>query len=397
VADTIGPVQNAHRLRCDASRAAIAKLRLDDRVDGRGDRPVWALQLQVLRELAQHAGHAEILREQVLASRNTQLRSVRPADRSARQRWQNPRQLPLRVRRCVATSSPKRSPESNVSEQATTYRFRAGPSAFRMSAMPQVPVTLDPDPNDDRALQCWVDADAAGTKLRLLLDTGSSRSSVPREGSLATADLHGTGTGRGVTGDSATDQLIRIRSLGVGDLTSGDVLVELQPENWPHPPLLGTHVFEPYACAFRFSKDRIDVGVNDHADGETWGDSWTPGVELCWDETSVRAVWDTGAGITIVDQTWAQQQPEAITVSGLQDHGTDSTGRAVAGLRGTLASFAVHGTRFAGDQPCGIVDLSGLNAHMSRGPINMFLGLPQIRRVDWLLDFPQRKIAILAT
>ncbi len=84
-----------------------------------------------------------------------------------------------------------------------------------------------------------------------------------------------------MTGDSATDQLIRIRSLGVGDLTSEDVLVELQPENWPHPPLLGTHVFEPYACAFRFSKDRIDVGVNDHADGETWGDSWTPGVELC--------------------------------------------------------------------------------------------------------------------
>jgi hypothetical protein len=35
-------------------------------VDGRGQRPVWALQLQVLRELAQHAGHADILREQIL-------------------------------------------------------------------------------------------------------------------------------------------------------------------------------------------------------------------------------------------------------------------------------------------------------------------------------------------
>ena len=32
-------------------------------------RAVWALQLQVLRELAQHAGHADILREQVLARR----------------------------------------------------------------------------------------------------------------------------------------------------------------------------------------------------------------------------------------------------------------------------------------------------------------------------------------
>jgi len=46
-------------------------LRSDHVVEGRGARPVWALQLQVLRELAQHAGHADILREQILASRET--------------------------------------------------------------------------------------------------------------------------------------------------------------------------------------------------------------------------------------------------------------------------------------------------------------------------------------
>jgi uncharacterized protein DUF664 len=28
---------------------------------------VWAIYLQVLRELAQHAGHADLLREQLLA------------------------------------------------------------------------------------------------------------------------------------------------------------------------------------------------------------------------------------------------------------------------------------------------------------------------------------------
>ncbi len=67
--DTIASIREAHRLRCEASRAAMAQLRLEDRVDGRGDRPVWALQVQVLRELAQHAGHADILREQILAAR----------------------------------------------------------------------------------------------------------------------------------------------------------------------------------------------------------------------------------------------------------------------------------------------------------------------------------------
>ncbi|MGI8702342.1 MAG: DUF664 domain-containing protein [Nocardioidaceae bacterium] len=48
----------------------MAELTLDDIVDGRGQRTVWALDLQVLRELAQHAGHADILREQSSALRS---------------------------------------------------------------------------------------------------------------------------------------------------------------------------------------------------------------------------------------------------------------------------------------------------------------------------------------
>jgi hypothetical protein len=67
--DTIASVQEAHRRRCEASRRALVDLHLDTVVHGRGDRPVWALLLQVVRELAQHAGHADILREQVVARR----------------------------------------------------------------------------------------------------------------------------------------------------------------------------------------------------------------------------------------------------------------------------------------------------------------------------------------
>lgn len=67
--DTIASVREDHRRQCEASRRAMADLQLDTVVRGRGDRPVWSLQVQVLRELAQHAGHADILREQVLARR----------------------------------------------------------------------------------------------------------------------------------------------------------------------------------------------------------------------------------------------------------------------------------------------------------------------------------------
>jgi len=67
--DTIRSVQHAYEARSEASRAAMAELSFGDQVTGRGERPVWALVVQVLRELAQHAGHADILREQILARR----------------------------------------------------------------------------------------------------------------------------------------------------------------------------------------------------------------------------------------------------------------------------------------------------------------------------------------
>ena len=68
--DSISNVQAAYRDRWEASRTNLAALRSDEIVHGRGTRPVWAVELRVLRELAQHAGHADILREQILASRS---------------------------------------------------------------------------------------------------------------------------------------------------------------------------------------------------------------------------------------------------------------------------------------------------------------------------------------
>lgn len=67
--DTIASVREAHQRACEDARRHLADLGPDDEVRGRGLRAVWALRLQVLRELAHHSGHADILREQVLAAR----------------------------------------------------------------------------------------------------------------------------------------------------------------------------------------------------------------------------------------------------------------------------------------------------------------------------------------
>lgn len=66
--DTIATVRRAHRETCEASRRATAPLGLDDVVHGnrRGPLPLRWVYLHVLRELAQHCGHADILREQLI-------------------------------------------------------------------------------------------------------------------------------------------------------------------------------------------------------------------------------------------------------------------------------------------------------------------------------------------
>jgi hypothetical protein len=68
--DTIATIRQAHREACESSRRAASALALDDLLHGnrRSPLPLRWVYLHVLRELAQHCGHADILREQILNS-----------------------------------------------------------------------------------------------------------------------------------------------------------------------------------------------------------------------------------------------------------------------------------------------------------------------------------------
>lgn len=68
-ADTIPGVLEAHARACEISRSMVADMPLDTVVTGHRSGPMtlrW-IYLHCLRELAQHCGHADILREQILS------------------------------------------------------------------------------------------------------------------------------------------------------------------------------------------------------------------------------------------------------------------------------------------------------------------------------------------
>ena len=68
--DSIESVRRAHADACQASRRATAGLGLDDVLTGHrlGPLPLRRVYLHALAEFAQHCGHADILREQILAA-----------------------------------------------------------------------------------------------------------------------------------------------------------------------------------------------------------------------------------------------------------------------------------------------------------------------------------------
>ncbi|MEV4351567.1 DinB family protein [Actinoplanes sp. NPDC049596] len=65
--DTIESIQDAYRETIENSRRAAAPIGLDDLLPGnrRGPLPLRWAYMHLLRELAQHCGHADILREQL--------------------------------------------------------------------------------------------------------------------------------------------------------------------------------------------------------------------------------------------------------------------------------------------------------------------------------------------
>ena len=67
--DTATSVKAAHRQACANARLAVADVSMETVVTGHrgGPRMLHWVYLQVLRELAHHCGHADILREQILA------------------------------------------------------------------------------------------------------------------------------------------------------------------------------------------------------------------------------------------------------------------------------------------------------------------------------------------
>jgi hypothetical protein len=251
----------------------------------------------------------------------------------------------------------------------------------------RLPLPVVPDVSDPRARQVLLDVVADGVPVRMLLDTGTFRSSVPYRDALAGRVQRNASSGGGVfsSGD-VSETFVQLGALEWGSLTARDLTVTMDSPGWPHPPLLGMDVLGPHACHFQFDEGSLEL------DGPAPSEALlplqtpsnkTPVVPVQWEQTAINAVWDTGAGITLVDQAWAEAHPEIVGIAQEFGTGTDVHGTTSRHPMGRLAPCRIGQATFP-EQDCGVLDLSGIN-------IEMILGLPLISHANWYMDFPQQR------
>jgi hypothetical protein len=254
-----------------------------------------------------------------------------------------------------------------------------------------VSLVIEPDPDDPGCADVMVDGMLDGRPYRFVLDTGGARTYVVADDFLTALTGSGAVRSAGVFAPNR-NAMVRVSELVVGPVRATDVEVALIEAAQPGARnLLGMDVLKNFQCHFRFDSATLVIDDAVGADGMRpllMDDASHPYVEVTWPGVTANSVWDSGAGITIVDRAFWSEHRGLFEDLG-SSVGTDSTGAQVETQTYTVAAPRIGGQQFD-PHKVAVVDLSEPNSKLDR-PMDMILGYPALRQANWLFDFPRRQ------
>ncbi len=261
--------------------------------------------------------------------------------------------------------------------------------------MGELKLIVKPDEEEGEGAELFVDGLIGGNAFRFLLDTGASRTCILRDDYTAAFPITDQSHSSGVFATHSED-LIIVPSIEVGSISRQNFTVARSEAN-PHVRnLIGMDLLKDFCCHFRFDENRVildpDTAALDLDLQPLLLDQKShPYVDVHFGRQAAKAVWDTGASITIADMTFIQQHPEFFQPVG-QSTGTDSTGTQVETPMFLTPETIIGSDTFAPVRVAG-VDLSPVNA-MLEVPMDMILGYTTLSQANWLFDFPRKQWAI---
>ncbi len=256
--------------------------------------------------------------------------------------------------------------------------------------MTAIPLIIEPDDDDPDCATVMVDGAIAGRSYRFVVDTGAARTYLVDDIFTKSLPRLGQHVSSGVFGPDS-NPVATLPNLAVGAMVRDAievVMVEARQDGARN--LLGMDVLQTHRCKFDFESEQLVV------DGEqTHGVMLPlqmdvgshPYVEVRWRDVIAHSIWDSGAGITIVNQDFWRQHSDMFTAvsSAL---GTDATGKQVEVPTYMMDEVEIGGERFV-QHKVAVVDLSATNEGLDQ-PMDLILGYTTLRQAQWLFDFPRK-------
>lgn len=262
--------------------------------------------------------------------------------------------------------------------------------------MQSIALIIEPDPDDPDCADVTADGTVAGRPHRFVVDTGAARTQLVADDLTPKPPTRG-GPGSAGVFAAGDDVLVTVSNLVVGPMSVDSLDVTLIAADRPGARnLLGMDVLRHHACHFRFDSATLVLAGPSPAAAQALlpletDDAGHGFVELTWPGATARACWDSGAGITVVDQSFLLRNPDLFTEIG-SSVGTDSTGAQAETPTLLMAGPRIGGELFA-PHKIAVVDLSPINATLDQ-PMDLILGYTTLRQADWLVDFPAGRWAV---
>jgi hypothetical protein len=261
--------------------------------------------------------------------------------------------------------------------------------------MSEINLIIVPDPEEAEAAEVCVEGSVGNHPYRFLLDTGAAISSLRFDDYTAGFASAEQNHSSGVFARHSED-LITVPDLAVGPLSRPDfTLVRQSREAGDTRNLVGMDFLKDYRLHFLFNEQRVLV---DPAPDSGWNfealvmdNRAHPYLPMSWGEITAHAVWDTGAGVTIVDMNFVRKNPSFFEEIG-GGTGTDSTGTQMETPLFAMTAPVIGKTPFPPLKVAG-VELGAVNSRIEI-PMDFILGYNVLVKADWYFDFPARKWAI---
>jgi hypothetical protein len=208
------------------------------------------------------------------------------------------------------------------------------------------------------------------------------------------ASVVGEDTGEGLFGRAPVERIV-VPDLTVPGLTAGRrTVARLRTGGVRSRSLLGLDVLGKHAllldgpAATLHATVAGDLAADLPLERGTRGHCYLP-VALPGGRV-VRALWDTGADVTVVDRELVTSHPELFTAV-RSATGTDSSGTTMVTDVCRLQAYAIADVHFAGH----LVAVADLGAVPE--PVAMALGYPTLRQAIWSMDLPSGRWGVSRT